>query len=70
MVKLIKLIMWIIKEFVASIAIGSIVWFVAMVFGKELDYFLYIRNIFFAVLIIDLLIHFAKAVNYAARENF
>ena len=51
---------WVIGSFLFAVIVGSLVWFVASVFGKELDYFPYIRNWFIIVLAIDFVLDAIK----------
>lgn len=44
---------WAIGNFIIATVLGSTVWFVASVLGKELAYFDYIRNWYIIILAVD-----------------
>ena len=54
---------WIVGSFLVAVVLGSLFWFIASVFGKDMDYFSYIQNWFIAVLLVDFLIDVGRRLN-------
>ena len=60
-----RLVVRIVINFLVAVIVGSVFWFVATVFGKELAYFEYIRNVFIIILLIDLVVEIVKGLGDA-----